>query len=54
MDITPVFGTVIGGSNPSGSTKDRNYLPNGRFSAFVLDGAIFTVSANGESGPRGL
>ncbi len=23
MDITTVFGTVIGGSNPSGSTSDR-------------------------------
>ena len=24
MDITTVFGTVVGGSNPSGSTKYKN------------------------------
>jgi hypothetical protein len=24
MDIIPVFGTVVGGSNPSGGTKKRS------------------------------
>lgn len=25
MDITTVFGTVVGGSNPSESTKNKSY-----------------------------
>ncbi len=33
MDITPVFGTVVGGSSPSESTKIRTKT---RLSVFVL------------------
>jgi hypothetical protein len=31
MDITPVFGTVIGGSNPSGCTLTKSRLTKAGF-----------------------
>ncbi len=52
MDIIPVFGTVVGGSNPSGSTKDKNICPSADFFAFVLGGALSSVSRDGEPGSR--
>ena len=43
MDITPVFGTVVGGSNPSGGTADKN-----RHQA-VLCGRVESHSGDGQN-----
>lgn len=50
MDITPVFGTVVGGSNPSGSTKYTNtYLAAG-FCDFGLDAVMFCEHSKPRTG----
>lgn len=41
MDITPVFGTVIGGSNPSGSTFDTNIRLGADFVRLCPERACF-------------
>lgn len=40
MDIIPVFGTVVGGSNPSGCTKKEKTLIVSVFS-LQLAGSVF-------------
>ncbi len=37
MDITTVFGTVIGGSNPSGCTKTKGFYAPKRVNCFTRE-----------------
>ena len=35
MDITPVFGTVVPGSNPGGSTKTKGFCASEHMNCFM-------------------
>lgn len=45
MDIMPVFGTVVGGSNPSGCTKNRKLKAELWATMFLTPGGIRKAQA---------
>ena len=53
MDITTVFGTVVPGSSPGGSTNDIMTCPAARHYAFVLAGAMFFAQWARKTARRG-